>query len=336
MWYNTSNKNSERNIEMKILKNICCLILAVVTAAGTGCVSLVEKLYPETAAESTGTAFVPVDIAEGSVYFKDFDGNEIMLDKAPESVASLSVVSTEILCGLGAGRYISVINSSSKEVEGAPIGAAVVDNYCMDAGVIEEASPDIVFYTVSNLSVEAASKLREDGYILIRIPDSGDIAAAEANIRFISSVMYKDQRGEDLIAEMRSEIEKIRILAEFVGVRSTVYIESSNEFCAVGGNSITSELCGYLGAENIFNDKKGTFMTNAEELTRKNPEVIIILTDSPEDFSTDTVRKREGMTDVYACRTKNIHAIDVRSATRPTQNIVKAMRELSAAFKITK
>ncbi len=320
---------------MKMIRKITVCLLAAATVWLCGCTGLVEQLIPEDTAVTTQAPFVPVDVEEGTVYFRDFDGNVITLKEAPQSVASLSPVSTEILCGIGAGRYITIMNESSSNVEGAPISAVKVPDFYSDTEKLSEMKPDIVFYSTDVISSASLMVLKNTGLTLIRIPEKGTIATAEANIRFISSIMFKDQAGEKLIGTMRFEFEKMRVAAEIVGVRKKVYIEGL-VFSSYGGDSIVSELCEYAGADNVFKDKKTPYLTNAAEVTDKDPEVIIVLTNDTENFKADGVRKRNGLENVTAVRRKMIYPINITAATRPTQNITKALRSIGEALKVTK
>ena len=148
--------------------------------------------------------------------------------------------------------------------------------------------------------------------------------------------MYKEDTGERLISEMRSEFEKIKVLADLVGMKKRVYIENTVVYAGFGGDSIISELCAFAGADNVFAEYSGMHMTNAAELKSEDPEVIIVLSGDPDSFSIDSVRKRDGLESVYAVRTKAIYAIDYAAATRPTQNITKALKAVGVALKVTK
>lgn len=317
-------------------KRVTALILLIAVTQLCACTGLVEKFYPEDTADPDQSVFVPVDVEEGSIYFRDFDGNVITMKQAPDKVASLSEVSTEILCGLGAGRYITAINEGSSKLEGAPIAAAVLPDFSSDADKLIELAPQIIFYSDSSLSYLVVTMLQNAGLTLVRIPEKGDISTAEANIRFISSLMYKDEGGERLINEMRDEFEKMKVASELVGLKKRVYIEGTVTYTAYGADSIISQLCAYAGAENVFADKTGTNLTSPVELKAKDPEVIIVLSKNADSFSVDSVRKREGLEDVYAVRTKAIYAIDYTAATRPTQNITKALKDVAEALKIIK
>ena len=320
---------------MKLIKKISTVIILLTAIHLCSCVSLVEKFYPDETDGDSKPAFVPVEVEEGSVYFKDFDGNVITLEEAPKKVVSLSTVSTEILCGLGAGRYIIAVNESSSKLEDAPIAAEVLPDYYSDPQRLTELEPDIIFYD-SSLSYLVIPILQDAGLTLVRIPDKGNISTAESNIRFLASLMFRDTAGELMIREMRDEIKKLSVVAELISMKKRVYIESTMSFNAYGGDCIVSELCGYIGCENIFEDKTGTYITSASELREKAPDAIIVLSNDTEKFSADTVSKREGMQDVYAVRLKAIYAIDYKTATRPTQNITKALKSIAQALKVTK
>ena len=320
---------------MKFIKSITIPILLIFAVCLCSCTGLVERFYPEETTEEEQSHFVPVDVEEGSVYFKDFDGNIITLTEAPEKVASLSDISTEILCGLGLGRYIVAVNESSQKVEGAPISAVVLPDFNADMDKLAELAPQIIFYD-STLSYLTAALMRNAGYTLVRIPEKGDITTAESNIRFISSLMYKDGAGEQMISEMRGEYEKMKVLAELLGIKKRVYIESTAAYYGCGGDSIISRLCEYAGAENVFAERSGTFITNAEEIKKADPEAIIVLTNDIDKFTADTVTKRAGLEDVYAVRIKAVYAVDAKLATRPTQNITKALKRVGEVLKVTK
>ena len=162
-----------------IFKRICASLLAGLLLVFCGCERLAEKFYPETTG-SPDTHFIPVDVEEGSVFFRDFDGNGLTLKKEPEKVVSLSVVATEIICGIGAGRYITALDEASSRLDGAPISAEVIPYFGVDVQKIAELSPDLVFYSTATTDPLAAASLKNSGLTLIRIPDSGGIAAAEA------------------------------------------------------------------------------------------------------------------------------------------------------------
>ena len=141
---------------------------------------------------------------------------------------------------------------------------------------------------------------------------------------------------EEIIDEIRAEIEKMKTAADIVGVRKKVYIENSTLYSAIGGDTIISELCSYAGADNVFKDNPTLFVASASMVKAADPEVIIVLTDFVDGYNIDGVRKREGLENVYAVRTKAIYPINKTQATRPTQNIVYALRAVGEALKVTK
>ncbi|MBO4422372.1 MAG: ABC transporter substrate-binding protein, partial [Clostridia bacterium] len=282
------------------------------------------------------TAAATVDAETGEIVFRDFDGNLITMSGEPSSVASLCEISTEIICGLGAGRYITAMNESSSKLEGAPISAEVLMDFYSDTNRLIEMAPDIIFYSDNSLSVIAVTVLKNAGLTVVRIPEKGDIITAESNIRFISALMYKDAVGERMITEMRADIDRMKIAAELVGVRKTVYIEGAREYGAYGVNTIASELCAYAGGDNVYSDRYGEFTVTAAEISSKDPDVIIILTKDPENYDTDVFRKRPGLENMTAVRTKAVYAVDLTLATRPTQRITEALVQIGRALKTVK
>ena len=257
----------------------------------------------------------------------DFDGNVISLPDIPERIVSVSSVSTEIICGLGAGRYLVGIDSDSANLEGAPINASVLPYYYMPYSDIVALRPDIVFYSseyISDLTLEA---LKNSGVMTVRIPGTGNIAAAEANIRFISALLQRETTGDKMIDDMRFEFAKIKRSAALVGVRKKIYIEYLTEFRTCGKDTILSEICEMAGYDNVYSDKNGFVTVNAASLLEKDPEAILIVALSK--ANENTIRDRKSIEKVNAVKENKIYAYNIGASLRPTQSIVEAAAEIA-------
>ena len=313
---------------MKIIK-LTAIILTVlmITTGLTGCTDLVSKFYPVSTGEESTYGFIPETAADGEILFKDFDGNVISMPSAPEKIVSVSSIATEIICGLGASRYIIGLDDGSSRLEGAPIGATVLPYYYMSYNEIVALEPDVVFYTTEYISVLTLEALKESGVKLIRIPSTGNIETAESNIRFIASLLYREEAGNKMIDEMRHEFDKIKTAAQLVGVRKRIYIEYISDFCACGGNTLISEICDMAGFDNVFEDLEGFTSVTAAAVTEKNPEVILVAGFA--SASENSVRTRKSIEKVSAVRENKIYLFNINNSIRPTQSIVNAAKEIA-------
>ncbi len=310
------------------LKRYAAFLFAIVFCFQLyGCTDLVSKFYPLNTEEESTYHFTPVTSENGEAVFTDFDGNVISLPDIPERIVSVSSVSTEIICGLGAGRYLVGIDSDSANLEGAPINASVLPYYYMSYSDIVALRPDIVFYSseyISNLTLEA---LKNSGVMTVRIPGTGNIAAAEANIRFISALLQRETTGDKMIDEMRLEFAKIKRSAALVGVRKKIYIEYLTEFRTCGKDTILSEICEMAGYDNVYSDKSGFVTVNAASLLEKDPEAILIVALSK--ANENTIRDRKSIEKVNAVKENKIYAYNIGASLRPTQSIVEAAAEIA-------
>jgi iron complex transport system substrate-binding protein len=259
--------------------------------------------------------------------FRDFDGNDIILSSSPEKIVSISPVATEIICGLGASRYLIGIDTNSALLEGAPINAAVLQYYYMSAKEVTDLEPDMIFYSSEYSNVLTIIELQKSGYRLVRIPASGTVGTAEANIRFISSLLFREEAGSKMVEEMRYELDKIRQAAQLVGVRKKIYVEYYNEFYACGANTLLDELCDIAGFDNVYSDIDGYKTVNARSLLQKDPEIILIAGNAA--VSEKKILDRKSIEKVSAVRENKIYACNVSDKTRPTQKIVDLAREIA-------
>ena len=313
---------------MRSIKLTAFLLAVIITVpCFFGCTDLVSRFYPYETKEEATYSFTPVTASEGDFYFSDFDGNVISIPSAPERIVSLSVVSTEIICGIGASRYIIGLDSSSANLDGAPINAAVVPYYYMSFADVVALEPDLVFYSSEYISPLTLDALKNTDIKLVRIPGSGNIETAEANIRFISALLFKEEAGSKIVEEMRYEFEKIKKSASLVGVRKKIYIEYMNEFYTCGGDTLLSEICDMAGFENVYADIKGNGSVNASSLLNTDPEIILLV--GSNNVNENTVRNRKSIEKVSAVRENKIYAYDISGALRPTQNIVNTAKDIA-------
>ena len=65
-------------------------------------------------------------------------------------------------------------------------------------------------------------------------------------------------------------------------------------------------------------------------IIKDNPDVI--LTNEPVDNIIDTIKNREGWGEINAVKNNNVYLIDKNASSRPSQNIIKALKEMAKAI----
>ena len=86
-----------------------------------------------------------------------------------------------------------------------------------------------------------------------------------------------------------------------------------------------------VGAENIFADQDAWISPSEESVIDANPDVILTTVNYVEN-PTDEIKSREGWEHINAVKNNEVYYIDSDSASRPTQNIIKALNEIAKAI----
>ena len=85
-----------------------------------------------------------------------------------------------------------------------------------------------------------------------------------------------------------------------------------------------------IGAKNIFENEEGWISPTAEAIIDANPDVILTNVNYVEN-PTEEIMSRTGWENITAVKDKAVYSIDANSSSRPTQNIIKALKEMAKA-----
>ena len=87
-----------------------------------------------------------------------------------------------------------------------------------------------------------------------------------------------------------------------------------------------------IGAENIFANENSWISPTPESVVDANPDVI--LTNVPDTNgvkAVDSIKTREGWDSITAVKEDQVYQIDKNSSSRPSQNVIKALKEMAKA-----
>jgi iron complex transport system substrate-binding protein len=97
-----------------------------------------------------------------------------------------------------------------------------------------------------------------------------------------------------------------------------------------GSGAYLNEMIEIIGGVNIFADQHGWFSPNAEEIIKRNPDVIFTMEMTA--FGVDSaakLRARQGFESINAIKENRIYGIDGNSSGRPSQNIMLALKQMA-------
>lgn len=88
-----------------------------------------------------------------------------------------------------------------------------------------------------------------------------------------------------------------------------------------------------IGAENIFANEKSWISPTPESIIAANPDVI--LTNMPDINgvkAVDDIKSRDGWDSITAIKEGQVYGIDKNASARPSQNVIKALKEMAKAI----
>jgi len=296
-------------------KSILSLTAAIIIAfAASGCTSA-EKV------EQTKT-------------ITDLSGKQIDVPVKIERIISAAPSNTEIIAALGLADKIVASDSFSAEVEGVPSSAVKMDFMTPNAEAIMSAEPDIIIASGINLSGtdDPFAAVSQSGVPVVYIPSAQSIDEIYKSIEFLSDLLDKKAQGEKIIADMKKEIEKYSEIGKTIKDKKRVYFEISPapNLYTFGSQTYLNELLNIVGAENIYGLQNSWLSISAESVIAENPDVILTNVNYI-DNPIDEIKKREGFGQINAVKNNQVYLIDANASSRPTHNIVKALKQIAAS-----
>ena len=166
------------------------------------------------------------------------------------------------------------------------------------------------------------------------IPSSYSIDGIYGVINFISEITKTEKQGKEIVENMKKDVEDIRAIGEKITDKKKVYFEigSGSKLSSFGQDTFLNEMIQIIGAENIFANEKSWISPTPESIIEANPDVI--LTNMPDINgvkAVDEIKSRDGWDSVTAIKEGNVYGIDKNASARPSQNVVKALKEMAKA-----
>jgi iron complex transport system substrate-binding protein len=142
--------------------------------------------------------------------------------------------------------------------------------------------------------------------------------------------MGEETGGIELINEIEREINDIKAKGDTVTDKKTVYFEISPApwMYSFGSGTFLNEMIEIIGAVNIFADQETWVAVSDEDVLDANPDVILTNANYIED-AIGEIKERPGWDAINAVRDETVFYIDQDSSSRPSQNIIKALREMA-------
>lgn len=267
----------------------------------------------------------------------DREGNEFTLPKKVEKIISTAPSNTEVLVELGLSDKLVAIDKYSADVEGVNTDLPQIDFRNPDAETLISLEPDIIIASGHNKvgDEDPFQLVKEAGIPVVYIPSSYSIDGIYGDIEFIAEITGTEKQGTEIIENMKKEVEAIREIGDKITDKKKVYFEigSTPSLYSFGKDTFLNEMIQIIGAENIFANEDSWISPTPESVIDANPDVILTnVPDTDGVSAVDEIKSREGWDSITAIKEGQIYSIDKNSSSRPSQNVIKALKEMAKAI----
>ena len=267
----------------------------------------------------------------------DREGNEFTLPKKVEKIISTAPSNTEVLVELGLSDKLVAIDKYSADVEGINADLPQIDFRNPDAETLISLEPDIIIASGHNKvgDEDPFQLVKEAGIPVVYIPSSYSIDGIYGDIEFIAEITGTEKQGTEIIENMKKEVEAIREIGDKITDKKKVYFEigSTPSLYSFGKDTFLNEMIQIIGAENIFANEDSWISPTPESVIDANPYVILTnVPDTDGVSAVDEIKSREGWDSITAIKEGQIYSIDKNSSSRPSQNVIKALKEMAKAI----
>jgi iron complex transport system substrate-binding protein len=273
----------------------------------------------------------PMSFGEQQRILKDDLGFPFVVGSPPQKIISLAPNITEILFSLGLGEKVSGVTRycdyppQAKEKE--KIGG-IID---LSIERIKALNPDLVIGFRGN-PLQSLDRLRKLGLSVFVLDIGEDIESVLLIIQKIGAITRSEKEAEALVQSLRKKYDETRSALENVEHEPKVFLSIHGPgFWTCGKESFLNDLVTKARGVNIAgNISRKWLLYSQEQLINENPEIIVILSRSQEEFieAKKSLESKSYFKRIKAVSSGKIFFLDQNLATRPGPRLVDALAEL--------
>lgn len=264
----------------------------------------------------------------------DMVGREVVLPEEDlTKVVILDPSNAEILFALDAGDVIigrGMYVDYPAEVDDIPL---VGTGDQLNVEEIIALEPQAVIMSTMGLTGDQLTAIETAGIAVI-ITEAWTIEEVYDSIKFLGSLVGRNEEAENLIADMEDTFLTYSEMAEERADGSSIYYEISPleyGLWSGGQGAFLHELGELLGLENIFADQEGWFEVSEEQVLAAEPDYIITTMESFDEEApspTEEIMNRPAWEILPAVQNGNVYQVDNSEFTRPGPRLAEAIETL--------
>lgn len=247
----------------------------------------------------------------------------------PEAIVSISPTATESLFAIGAGDLVVAVDDQSDYPADAP--TTDLSSYEPNVEAIAAYEPDLVVSSSGDPAlVDGLEALGIDVLVQEAAVELDDVFA---QITELGEVTGRQAAAEELVAEMRADIEEI---SSDAGARTlTAYWELDPTYYSVTSATFVGKLLALAGVTSIADEAQAEAndypQLSAEFIVAADPDLIVLADTECCQQNAASVAARDGWAGMKAVKNGNVVELSDDVASRWGPRIVELLRLLDKA-----
>ena len=267
----------------------------------------------------------------GKIEVTDFKGRNIVLDKIPQKIVSLSPSNTEILFALGAGDRVVGVTSYCDYPEEAKKVEQVGTFEGPNMELIKKVQPDVV---LAGYIQEEAVKTLEGMGISVIVTEAESFEAIYKSIELIGKITGTDAKAYEIVAGMKNKVAEIETKTKDKKKPTVFYVVWTDPLTTAGSKTFINDVIKAAGGINVAEKVESWAKYSAEELVKDNPEILVAaLHSTDKGMAKEDLSKNQIFSKLECVKQGKVYVMsDDNVISRPGPRIVQAIEEMYNAF----
>lgn len=252
--------------------------------------------------------------------------NKVVIERAPETIISMSPELTEIIYALGAGDMMFGRSSYCNYPEAALDVTDFGSLFDLNVESIVAAQPDLIFLS-SMASEELVQTLMDQELSVVTIDRDGSVEGTYAYMEVVAEILDKEEEAEALIDDIKGTISDVQVAIEGLNAPTIYYIVYAGDGydSTATGDTFIHGMIGLAGGDNVAKDGSD-WSYSVETLVEQDPYFVIC--GSGEGTKT-RIQSLEGYKDLTAIKEDRLYQVNEDIFSRQGPRIGQAVKILA-------
>jgi len=259
----------------------------------------------------------------------DQTGGKMEVPDAPARVLALAPNLTEMIFSIGAGGKLVGATKFSNYPEAAKKLPRVGSYIQLDLERIAALAPDLCFAIKDGNPKHSVDAIKVLGIPVFAV-DPHRLKDILDTLLVMGDLLNEKDRAENLVADLRQRIERVRERVARETERPTVFFQiADNPIVSAGRNSFIDRLISMAGGINLAGDRDGYPRYSWENIMVLQPQVVLISSMDGGQSATELLAIWRQWPEIPAVRQHRLYVVNADLFNRPTARLVDGLEMLA-------